>query len=311
MLSRVADSLYWMSRYFERANNCARVLDATWNLLLNPSKNSSEERWRRALVFLGLPEDSGKLDAPEAIMQLAADHENSSSIVACITAARENASQVREEISSAMWEHLNRLYHDVVRAGLEADPAAGPMALIGLVLDASYQFKGITDGTMNHGEGYHFIQVGKYSERACALSNLLDAYYSAKSRATDLDWLGLLTSCSAFEAYCKAYTADLRPERVLEFVLLHPEFPYSVRYSADQIRSALDAITQRSPARKADPVERIAGKLRSSLAYSQIGEVMEGDLHTYLNGVVEQCGHLHKSLHEAYIEYPIEEALEV
>jgi uncharacterized alpha-E superfamily protein len=300
-----------MSRYFERANNCARVLDATWNLLLNPSKTSSEERWRRALVFLGLPQDSEKLDAPEAIIQLAAHYDNSSSIVACITAARENASQVREEISSAMWEHLNRLYHEVVRASLEADASEGPMELVSLVLEASYSFKGISDATMNHGEGYHFIQLGKYSERACCLSVLLDAYYSAKSRATDLDWLGLLTSCSAFEAYCKAYTADLRPERVLEFLLLRPEFPYSVRYSADQIRNALDAITERSPARKAYPVERIAGKLRSSLAYAQIEDVMDADLHTYLNGVVEQCGSLHKALHEAYIEYPIEEALEV
>jgi uncharacterized alpha-E superfamily protein len=311
MLSRVADSLYWMSRYFERAVTSARVLDATWNLMLNPSKTATEERWRRALVALGLPKEAEKLDAQDAIMQLAVDSSNSSSIVSSITAARENASQVREEISSGMWEHLNRLYHDVLRASSDADPFAGPTTVIDLLREGSYRFKGITDGTMNHGEGYHFIQLGKYSERACALSLLLDAYYSTKSKATDLDWIALLTSCSAFEAYCKVYTADLRPERVAEFILLHPEFPYSVRYSADQMRSALEAIADRSPARKADRVERLVGRLSASLAYVQIDEVMAGDLHTYLIGVVEQCGNLHASLHEAYIEYPIEEALEV
>src|SRR5260370_9492110 len=265
MLSRVADSFYWTSRYFERANNCARVLGATWQLMLNPSKTGTDERWRRALVFLGLPADSEKLDPQDAIMQLASDKSNSCSIVSCVTAARDNASQVREEISSETWEHLNRMYHEVVDATIEPDASIGAIAMVAVVREGSYKFTGITDGTMNHGEGYHFIQLGKYSERACALSNLLDAYYSLRSRATELDWIGLLSSCSAFEAYCKAYTADLQPERVAEFLLLHPEFPYSVRYAADQIHDALGAITERSPARKAARVEdRKSTRLNSS-----------------------------------------------
>src|SRR5438128_156454 len=122
MLSRVADSLYWTSRYFERANNCARVLGATWQLMLNPSRTATEERSRRALLFLGLTGDSEKLDAQEAIMQLVADKSNAFSIVSCIMAARDNASQVREEISSEMWEHLNRMYHEVIDASMSPDP---------------------------------------------------------------------------------------------------------------------------------------------------------------------------------------------
>lgn len=309
MLSRVADSLCWMSRYLERANNCARVLEATWNLVLNPSRTSTEERWRRALVHIGLPKKLERLDPLEAIRAMATDRNNLSSIASSIAAARDNASQVREEISSEMWEHLNRLYHRVNHMAADSGHDAS-LQIIAEVQSEAYKFKGVTDATMNHGEGYHFLRFGKYSERACALSLLLDAYYSAGSPATDLDWIGLLTSCSAWEAYCKAYTADLRPELVAEFILLHPQFPYTVRYSADQMRGALEAITERSPARKAAPIELLAGKLRASLAYTQIRDVMGAGFHGYLNGIVEQCRRLHASVHEAYIEYPIEAALE-
>jgi uncharacterized alpha-E superfamily protein len=139
---------------------------------------------------------------------------------------------------------------------------------------------------------------------------LLDAYFSASAGADDLDWVGLLSSCSAFEAYCKEYTADLAAARVAEFLLLNAEFPYTVRYSADAMRTALDAISQASSARKTAPIERIIGKLQSSLAYAQIDDIVSRDLHAYLNSVIEQCRALHAAVHELYIEYPIETALE-
>jgi uncharacterized alpha-E superfamily protein len=285
------------------------VLEATWNLALNPSRTSTEERWRRALVHIGLPKELEQLDAQDAIQELAMDRDNRSSIVSSVAAARENASQVREEISSEMWEQLNRLYHRVTQiAGGEEQDAA--RQIITEVQSEAYRFKGVTDSTMNHGEGYHFLRFGKYSERACALSLLLDAYFSALSPPTDLDWIGLLTSCAAWEAYCKAYTADLRPELVAEFILLHPQFPYSVRYSADQMRGALETITDRSPARKAAPIELLAGKLRAALAYTQIEDVMGAGLHPYLNDVIDQCRRLQAAVHEAYIEYPVEAALQ-
>ena len=111
MLSRVADSLYWMSRYFERADNASRVLKATFGLILNPAKFSTEERWFRAVSSLA--PGANNVDPQRALFLLVADMEGSFSIVKCISGARENARQVREEISSEMWEHLNRLYHDV------------------------------------------------------------------------------------------------------------------------------------------------------------------------------------------------------
>lgn len=310
MLSRVADSLYWMSRYFERADNASRVLEATYGLILNPAKFSTEERWYRAVSSLAPGAASAKVDPQRALYLLVADPEGAFSIIKCISYARENARQVREEISSEMWEHLNRLFHDVTGSGLSPDDDVGAMRLVGLVREGSYRFHGITDTTMNHGEGWHFIQLGKYIERACNLSILLDAYFSIDRPADDLDWVGLLTSCAAFEAYCKACTAELKPERIADFVLLQPEFPYSVRYSVEHMHQALTSISNLSLSRRTGKIERLIGRLRSAVAYTQIGDVIRGDLHKYLAGVIEQCRNLHAAVHEVYIEYPIEVAFE-
>jgi uncharacterized alpha-E superfamily protein len=308
MLSRVADSLYWMSRYFERADHSARVLEANYNLMLNPSKASTEQRWHRITASLGLGVQDA--DPHTAMALLTSDVSNRSSIVSCIAGARENASQVREQISSEMWERLNQLYHETAQSRNKMDADAELLRLVNVVREGSYNFYGVTDSTMGHGEGWQFIQLGRSMERACSLSRLLDAYFSASAGADDLDWVGLLSSCSAFEAYCKEYTADLAAERVAEFLLLNAEFPYTVRYSADAMRTALDAISQTSSARKTAPIERIIGKLQSSLAYGQIDDIVSRDLHAYLNSVIEQCRALHAAVHEVYIEYPIETALE-
>jgi uncharacterized alpha-E superfamily protein len=309
MLSRVADSLYWMSRYFERADNAARVLEATYGLILNPAKFSTEERWFRAVSSLAPGAASGDVDPQSALFLLVADPEGNFSIVKCISGVRENARQVREEISSEMWEHLNHLFHEVTRSELQAGDDAGAMRVVRLVREGSYRFKGVTDATMSHDEGWHFIQLGKYIERACNLCVLLDAYFVVGKHADDLDWVGLLTSCAAFEAYCKAYTAELKPERIADFLLLKPEFPYSVRYSLDRMHQALTSISNLSLSRRTEKIERLIGRLRSMVAYVQVEEVMRG-LHKYLAGIVAQCRDLHAAVHEVYIEYPIDIAFE-
>jgi uncharacterized alpha-E superfamily protein len=309
MLSRVADSLYWMSRFFERADNAARVLEATYGLILNPAKFSTEERWFRAVSSLAPGAASGNVEPQRALFLLVADPEGDFSIVKCISGVRENARQVREEISSEMWEHLNHLFHEVTRSELQAGDDAGAMRVVRLVREGSYRFKGVTDATMSHDEGWHFIQLGKYIERACNLCVLLDAYFVVGKHADDLDWVGLLTSCAAFEAYCKAYTAELKPERIADFLLLKPEFPYSVRYSLDRMHQALTSISNLSLSRRTEKIERLIGRLRSMVAYVQVEEVMRG-LHKYLAGIVEQCRDLHAAIHEVYIEYPIDIAFE-
>jgi uncharacterized alpha-E superfamily protein len=311
MLSRVADSLYWMSRYLERADHCARVLEANYNLLLNPSKLSREQRWERIAASLGLSPELSSPDPLTSVIRLIGETRMNSSIVSCITVARENASQVREQISSEMWERLNQLYHEIAQSSLQMTGDAEPLRVIYVFREGTYRFQGVTDSTINHGEGWHFIQLGKYLERACGLSALLDTYFATATGADDLDWAALLTSCSAFEAYCKVYTADLKPSAVAEFLLLNPDFPYTVRYSAEQMRGALRAIGNTTSARKTSAVERIVGKLRSLLAYTQIEEIMPRDLHPFFGNVIEQCQKLHAALHELYFEYPIESIFEV
>jgi uncharacterized alpha-E superfamily protein len=309
MLSRVADSLYWMSRYFERADNASRVLEATYSLILNPAKFSTEERWFRAVSSLAPGAASTSVDPQRALFLLVADPEGAFSIVKCISGARENARQVREEISSEMWEHLNRLFHAVTGSELRANDDAGAMRVVSLVREGSYRFNGVTDTTMNHDEGWQFIQLGKYIERACNLCVLLDAYFVVDKHADDLDWVGLLSSCAAFEAYCKACTAELKPDRIADFLLLKPEFPYSVRYSLDRMHQALTSISHLSLSRRTERIERLIGRLRSMVAYMQVGEVIR-NLHKHLTEIVEQCRDLHAAVHEVYIEYPIEVAFE-
>lgn len=310
MLSRVADSLYWMSRYFERADHCARVLDATYNLMLNPAKPSTEQRWQKITSRLGLGGETLNLDPQTAVVKLLSDVGNRSSIVSCIASARDNASQVREQITSEMWERLNQLYHEITQTAAQVGRDAEPQRLFAVIREGSYQFHGVTDATMNHGEAWHFVQFGKYMERGCALPALLDSVFSSATGADDLDWVGLLASCSAFEAYCKVYTADLKPERVAEFLLLHSEFPFTVRYSIEQIHTALDAIARTVSFRKVGRIERIIGRLRSSLAYAQIDDIISRDFNRFLNSIIEQCHSLHVAAHELYIDYPIESAFE-
>jgi uncharacterized alpha-E superfamily protein len=183
------------------------------------------------------------------------------------------------------------------------------MRIVTLVREGSYRFHGVTAATMNHDEAWHFIQLGKYIERACNLCVLLDAYFAVDKHADDLDWVGLLSSCAAFEAYCKACTAELKPDRIANFLLLKPEFPYSVRYSLDRMHEALTAISTLSLSRRTDQIERLIGRLRSMVAYVQVSEVIR-NLHKYLAEIIEQCRDLHAAVHEVYIDYPIEVAFE-
>ncbi len=311
MLSRVADSLYWMSRYLERGDHCARVLEANYNLLLNPSKPAREQRWQRITASLGLTAELSSTDPQTNVIRLIGEPRVAASIVSCITVARENASQVREQISSEMWERLNQLYHEITQWSMQMTGDSEPLRLIYLFREGTYRFQGVTDSTINHGEGWHFIQLGKYLERAWGLSALLDAYFSTAADADDLDWVALLTSCSAFEAYCKVYTADLKPAAVAEFLLLNPDFPFTVRHSAEQMYNALRVLGNIASARKTTSIERMVGKLQSSLAYTQIEEIMPSDLHPFFNDVIEQCHKLHAAVHELYFEYPIESFFEV
>ncbi len=318
MLSRVAESLYWMSRYLERAEHTARLIDVQLNQMLDQAGGESNLRWRRLLHSLRTPPPQGDVDAYSVTQALTFDASSTSSIASCIAAARENARQVREQISSEMWEQLNRLFLQVKGTSMEKMWFAEPHKFLNSVKEEIYLFQGLTDATMSHSQGWHFIRIGRFLERATATAASLDTHFSVflteqtedENEPLDyLSWIGLLRSCASFEAYCKVYTAVIRPAHIAEFLLLNAEAPRSVRFACAMMQGALQAIAKTTNARNSGRVERLIGRLRASLDYYQIEEILSGDMHEYLESIQRQCALIHSGLYQAYIAYPIEVAL--
>ncbi len=323
-----------MSRYLERAEHTTRLLDVNLNLMLDESPASAERRWQRVLQALGNPKEiTWKGDPYQLVRTLSFDTSSKSSILSLLIMARENSRHVREQISTEQWHRLNSLYLAVTLPAAYKMPEAGTMALepeqptefLTQVMEGVHQFQGVSDSTMSHGEGWQFIQVGRYIERASATASLLEAYHKdlwgedAMDRGDGtpekpegneyLDWMGLLRSATAFEAYCKVYTADLTPERILEFLLLDEDFPHSLRFSIDSLQHALGAIQRESGKSRAEPVRRLAGRLQGSLSYSGVEEILEGDVVAYLRTIQVQCREIHNTIYELYIDYSIQAAL--
>jgi uncharacterized alpha-E superfamily protein len=317
MLSRVADSLYWMSRYLERAEHTARLIDVDLQLRLEYSSESGSGRWLRLLEALQIPIPAGgKTDPASLAYALTQERSNPSSIACCISAARENLRQVREQCSSEMWEQLNRLYLQVAATHSGEAWLLHSQLFFRGVQDGAHLFHGVTDSTMSHGEGWHYIQLGRYVERTHGLAALIGTHFNRVSdpleSAVDgdgyLEWVGLLRYCTAFEAYCKKYTAEVRPLRVAEFLLLSPDFPHSVRFSVEKIHAALRTIGELTE-RKADSPIRLAGRLRANLSFSEIDEIMADGLQNYLGSIRQLCAQAHNSIHQIYFDYAVESAL--
>ncbi len=330
MLSRVADSLYWMSRYLERAEHTTRLVDVNLSLMLDESATSSDHRWQRLLNSLVHPKRLKWEGNPYALANtLIFDLEHKSSVLSCITSARENARHVREQISTEQWQRLNSLYLDVIRPEhrnlMKAESpeiySEAPSNFLMQVMESIHQFQGISDSTMSHGEGWHFIQVGRFLERASATATLLEAYHEdlwsepelVPENNQFLAWMGLLRSCTAFEAYCKVYTADLSPERIIEFLLLDPEFPHSLRFSIESVERALEAIYTKSGPKNAknrgDQLSRIAGRLNAQLGFISVDELLSRNVVEFLHSIQRQCHQIHRSIYELYVDYPIQTAL--
>jgi uncharacterized alpha-E superfamily protein len=185
------------------------------------------------------------------------------------------------------------------------------------VQDGIHLFQGVTDSMMSHGEGWNFIRMGRYIERAQASANLLKVFQrdfgATKDKIADsseyLEWIGLLRSLGSFEAYCTTYTADVQPDRVMEFLLLNPEFPHSVRYAIDSLYGAIEEVQGEGRTRRAAALSRVAGRLQSSLSYGQISEILARSVQDYLQSILAQCHEIHELIYEIYIHYSIESAL--
>ena len=293
--------------------------------MLDETAASAERRWQRVLLALGNPKDIEWKGDPYALTnELTFDTSHKGSILSCIISARENSRHVREQISTEQWHRLNSLYLEVTRPEKRAlhpetltYSSERQTEFLQRVMEAVHQFQGVTDSTMSHGEGWQFIQVGRYIERASATAKLLEAYHADLWSLPEqlpggneyLDWMGLLRSATAFEAYCKVYTADLTPERILEFLLLDEEFPHSLRFSIDSLQHALEAIHAESGKQRTMHLGMMAGRLQSSLRFSQVDDILEQDVVGYLRTIQAQCREIHNQIFELYVDYSIQAAL--
>jgi uncharacterized alpha-E superfamily protein len=297
-----------------------RLLDVTMSLMLDTGGVNPEARWQRMAAALGKPagvEWSGGLDA--MARNLVFDHLDPSSVTYCVNAARENARQVREEISTEQWQRLNRLFHQINSPHTQAQFSSSMNDALALVVDGIHLFQGVGDSTMIHGQGWQFIRLGRSLERAYATATLLEVHQSelfhAHERETSgyqyLELVGLLRCCTAFEAYCQVYTADLSPGRMLEFLVLNRDFPHAIRYCVDNIRTAIESIQRTRGRRSPDELIAGVGKLHAMLGYTTINEILAGDPAAFLHNIREQCLRIHELIYRYYVHYSIQSALAV
>jgi uncharacterized alpha-E superfamily protein len=294
MLSRVAESIYWMSRYIERAENVARVVDV--NVLLQLDIPDPEEQWDAIVNVTGGHADFlERYDAPtraNVVEFLAFDALNPNSILSSVTKARENARSVREMISSEMWEEVNAFYLAVSGPGARDRALYQTHEFFQEVRRASHLVEGTKNETMPHSEAWHFSRLGRFIERADQTSRILDVKYFLLLPSTadvgkpvdDLQWSALLRSASGFEAYRKAFGRVSAPS-VAAFLLMDREFPRSVYHCLSEAQESLGAVSAPSPRGVANPAERALGLLVAELHYADATEVIASGLHEFVDGL--------------------------
>lgn len=315
MLSRVADSLYWMSRYIERAENNARIAYVNLQLALDlANQPDSDPRQQWSPIISSLEENEifnslyAKPDSRAAIEFVSLQRKNSNSIYSCLAHARENARTTREQISSEMWEQINQLYLFIASDSAQELLRASPYEFFKRVIAGSHLFQGITHATMTHGQGWHFMRIGRLLERADCTSRILDIKYhlilptgeKVGGNIDTVQWMSVLRSCSALEAYRKTYVDQVAPWKVAEFLIMHAGFPRSIRFCIDFLDEALHCITGSDEARYANEAERLSGRLRYDVDFATIGEIFQFGLHEYLEGIQKRLLELNHALYEEY-----------
>jgi len=305
MLSRTADHLFWMSRYTERAENTARMLDVNYQSSLLPQSAAvAQLGWQGLLSISELRQTYAAkhdvISSREVMEFMVKDESNPSSIISCLRAARENARAVRGSLTTEVWETANSTWLDVnrmLRAGeFEADPAQ----FFEWVKFRSHLSRGVTLGTMLQDEAFYFLRLGTFLERADNTARLVDVkfhavesdfYGAASEKDQEYDfyhWSAILRSVSAFEVYRKVYRDVIRPERVAELLILRADMPRSLHASLNDVLINLEMVT-------ADPASetlRRAGKLRADLKYGRIDEILATGLHAFLTQFLDRVNEL-------------------
>lgn len=307
MLSRAAASLYWMSRYMERAENMARILDVSYRMSLSASdEHSQRTQWEPALVVAGceapFKETGRKIEARNVIEFLALDATNMSSIRSSLWLARENARAMRTQITTEMWEALNATWLEMRGLDYAKIEAMGLRAFFDWVKERSHLFRGVGYGTMPRDAAYRFVRVGTFLERADSTARLLDVKYhvllpTARDVGGAVDyyqWGALLRSVSAFQAYRRIYRDVIRPRRVAELLILRDDMPRSLRVSFGELTQLLDQL--REMFQRDYLSARLADQMYNRLRFGRIDDVFEQGLHEFLTEVVNSNFALGKAI---------------
>lgn len=306
MLSRTADHLFWMSRYTERAENTARLLDVNYQTSLLPQSTADAQAGWRGLLSISELKPAyaaqyGDGINPRDVMDfMVRDEKNPSSIISCLKNARENARAVRGTLTTEVWETQNQTYLEVMRMLRGGDFERDPSQFFEWVKFRSHLSRGVTAGTMLQDEAFHFLRLGTFLERADNTARLVDVKFHAaqsdfsgvaSSENQDYDfyhWSAILRSVSAFEVYRKVYRDVIKPERVAELLILRADMPRSLLACLNEVMGNLAMVTS-------DPLsetQRRAGKLRADLQYGRIDEILATGLHAFLTQFLDRVNEL-------------------
>jgi len=310
MLSRVADSIYWMSRYVERAENVARFISVNLNLSLDMPGEAGQQWWPLVVITGDDDEFQSRISTTtkESVVQfLTFDTDNPNSILSCLRSARENARSVREIISAEMWEHINKFYLLVRDGGTLEDVLDDPYHFYEVVSLAGQQFLGVTDATMTHGEAWHFCQLGRMIERADKTSRILDVKYfillpkpsDVGTPYDDVQWLALLRSASALEMYRQRH-GRISPVNVVNFLVLDKEFPRAVLHCLTRANDSLHSISGTVTGSFSNVAEQRLGQLRAELAYTHAEEIIAGGLHEFIDDFQQRLNCVGEAVFESF-----------
>lgn len=293
MLSRVANAIYWMCRYIERAENVARFIDVNLNLL-HDMVSEEEYQWKPLIMTTGdqelFEEANHGYTSEEVIWFLTFDRDYPNSIISCLAAARENARSIREIISTEMWEHLNHFYLEVIKEESIKLAIMDPHRFFLIIKMRSHLFTGLLDSTMSHGEAWNFARIGMMIERADKTSRILDVKYFMLLRKAELvntpvdniQWIAVLRSTSAFEMFRKEMH-HVTPNNVADFLIFNRHFPRSIYHCVYKARLSMHRITGTQLQGATNDAEKRLGRLMADLEYTDINEVIKGGLHEFLD----------------------------
>lgn len=310
MLSRVAESIFWMSRYIERAENIARFIDVNFRLILDIPMDISFQ-WAPMIRVTGDADvfhaRYPKTDQENVVNFLIFDRAYENSIVSCVYKARENARTVREIISTEMWQCINEFYLFLVSPMAVGETFMSPNSFFAKVKNYSQLLTGLTHTTMVHNEGWHFSQMGRFIERADKTSRILDVKYfvilpkvNYVGTAYDtLQWAALLRSASALDMYRKQYH-QVTPSNVTQFLFFDPDFPRSVKYCLRSCDTSMHEITGAPIGSYSTTAERHLGILRAEIEYADVTEIIQAGLHEYIDTFQMKLNNVGSSISDSF-----------